>query len=204
MPEGDRSKFNSLHSRDVKGDPEPDPPCSALNPCSGTLVEPVTNCSRRPLLSSLNASTACQNHRTTLLSLVQCFSRVFDFQSARSIFPRPPMISWTRRGQRVTDGQNERKMSNTKTNSPVYLKFFVIKRFEQMLRDELAEALLEGQKLGFDPTHEPPVHIKSDEDKGQRRKPSQSMLLHRVSPPVFVGFFSPRSQTVFSSLLFSW
>lgn len=76
--------------------PVHDPPCNALKPCKGTLVEPVTNCRRRPLLSSLKASTACQNHRTTLLSLVQCFRRVFVFQSARSIFPSPPMINWQR------------------------------------------------------------------------------------------------------------
>lgn len=73
-----------------------DPPCSALKPCKGTLVDPVTNCRRRPLLSSLKASTACQNHRTTLLSLVQCFRRVLLFQSAISIFPSPPMINWRR------------------------------------------------------------------------------------------------------------
>lgn len=80
----------------VVSEPVHDPPCSALKPCRGTLVEPVTNCSRRPLLSSLKASTACQNHRTTLLSLVQCFRRVLVFQSTRSIFPNPPMINWTR------------------------------------------------------------------------------------------------------------
>lgn len=73
-----------------------DPPCNALNPCNGTLVDPVTNCRRRPLLSSLKASTACQNHRTTLLSLVQCLRRVLVFQSVISIFPSPPMISWKR------------------------------------------------------------------------------------------------------------
>lgn len=84
-----------------------DPPCSALNPCSGTLVEPVTNCSRRPLLSSLKASTACQNHRTTLLSLVQCFRRVLVFQSARSIFPNPPMINWKRGSERRRRGKDK-------------------------------------------------------------------------------------------------
>lgn len=79
-------------------EPIHDPPCSALNPCNGTLVDPVTNCRRRPLLSSLKASTACQNHRTTLLSLVQCFRRVLVFQSAMSIFPSPPMMSYRREG----------------------------------------------------------------------------------------------------------
>ena len=56
-------------------------------------MEPVTNCSSRALLSSSKVSTACQNHRTTLLSAPQCFSRVLDFQSSRSILSRPPMIS---------------------------------------------------------------------------------------------------------------
>lgn len=81
-----------------------DPPCSALKPCKGTLVDPVTNCRRRPRLSSLKASTACQNHRTTLLSLVQCFRRVLLFQSAMSIFPSPPMINW-RRGPLTEGGE---------------------------------------------------------------------------------------------------
>lgn len=85
-------------------EPVHDPPCSALNPCKGTLVEPVTNCRRRPLLSSLKASTACQNHRTTLLSLVQCFRRVLVFQSARSIFPSPPMIN-CKRGRKIKKQQ---------------------------------------------------------------------------------------------------
>lgn len=57
-------------------------------------MEPVTNCSSRALLSSSKVSTACQNHRTTLLSAPQCFSRVLDFQSSRSILSRPPMISY--------------------------------------------------------------------------------------------------------------
>lgn len=96
-----------VYSVCVGSEPVHDPPCSALNPCKGTLVEPVTNCRRRPLLSSLNASTACQNHRTTLLSLVQCFRRVLVFQSARSIFPSPPMINWRRgKGLRKRGSRN--------------------------------------------------------------------------------------------------
>lgn len=53
-------------------EPVHDPPCSALNPCKGTLVEPVTNCRRRPLLSSVKASTACVHRacaRCTLCGL---------------------------------------------------------------------------------------------------------------------------------------
>lgn len=68
-------------------------PCKALKPWSGTRVEPVTNCKSLALLSSSNVSTACQNHFTILLSAMQCFRRVFDFQSFRSILSRPPMIS---------------------------------------------------------------------------------------------------------------
>lgn len=69
-------------------------PCKALKPCSGTLEEPVTNCSSRALLSSSKDSTAFQNHLTMLLSGVQCFSLVFAFQSEMSIFPKPHTISW--------------------------------------------------------------------------------------------------------------
>lgn len=93
----------------VVSEPVHDPPCNALNPCKGTLVEPVTNCRRRPLLSSLKASTACQNHRTTLLSLVQCFRRVLVFQSARSIFPSPPMINWSRGRRKRGSGKRLRR-----------------------------------------------------------------------------------------------
>lgn len=76
-------------------------PCKALKPCSGTLEEPVTNCSSRALLSSSKDSTAFQNHLTMLLSGVQCFSLVFAFQSEMSIFPKPHTISW-----RKTEGIN--------------------------------------------------------------------------------------------------
>lgn len=148
-----------------------DPPCRALNPCRGTLVEPVTNWRRRPLLSSLKASTACQNHRTTLLSLVQCFRRVFVFQSARSIFPKPPMMSYGRERERVTKGKS-RINADCEKRSACYLQFFMVKRFEEVLRDELTEAFLQSQKLSFDSTHEPPVHIKPD---GQTQ-----MLLVRI------------------------
>lgn len=68
-------------------------PCKALKPWSGTRVEPVTNCSSRALLSSSKASTACQNHLTMLLSAMQCFRRVLDFQSLKSILSRPPIMS---------------------------------------------------------------------------------------------------------------
>lgn len=118
----------------------------------------MTNCSRRPLLSSLKASTACQNHRTTLLSLVQCFRRVLVFQSARSIFPSPPMISWKdwKSGfERLSFLLGGRPKRDT------YLQFFVVERFEEVLWDQLTEALLKSQKLSFDSTHEPPVHIQS-------------------------------------------
>lgn len=90
-----------LLDADTEGFPwplRPSSPCRALKPCSGTRVEPVTNCSSRALRSSSKVSTACQNHRTTLLSATQCFSRVLDFQSLRSILSRPPMMSCAGRG----------------------------------------------------------------------------------------------------------
>lgn len=59
-------------------------------------MDPVTNCRSLALLSSSKVSTACQNHLTMLLSATQCFSRVLDFQSFRSILSRPPIISWGR------------------------------------------------------------------------------------------------------------
>lgn len=71
-------------------------PCKALKPCRGTLDEPVTNCRSLALRSSSNISTAFQNHFTTLLSVAQCFRRVFALQSWMSIFPRPHTISCRR------------------------------------------------------------------------------------------------------------
>lgn len=40
-----------------------------------------------------------------------------------------------------------------------YLKFLVVKRLEEVLGDELIEPFLQSEELGFDATHEPPVHI---------------------------------------------
>lgn len=68
-------------------------PCRALKPCRGTRDEPVTNWSNRARRSSSKNSTAFQNHLTTLLSGVQCFNRVFTFQSFTSIFPSPQIMS---------------------------------------------------------------------------------------------------------------
>ena len=68
-------------------------PCKALKPCRGTRDEPVTNWSNRARRSSSKNSTAFQNHLTTLLSGVQCFNRVFTFQSLTSIFPSPQIMS---------------------------------------------------------------------------------------------------------------
>lgn len=72
----------------------PGSPCNALKPCRGTREDPVTNWSNRARLSSSKDSTAFQNHLTILLSGVQCFNLVFDFQSMISIFPRPQIMSW--------------------------------------------------------------------------------------------------------------
>lgn len=45
-----------------------------------------------------------------------------------------------------------------------YLKFLVVKRLEQMLWDEFVEALLKGEELGLNATHEPPVDIQPERD----------------------------------------
>jgi len=41
----------------------------------------------------------------------------------------------------------------------------MVERFEEVLRDELTEALLQSQKLGFNSPHKPPVHIKPGKQK---------------------------------------
>lgn len=45
-----------------------------------------------------------------------------------------------------------------------YLKFLVVKRLEQMLWDEFVEALLKGEELGLDASHEPPVDVQPERD----------------------------------------
>lgn len=44
----------------------------------------------------------------------------------------------------------------------MYLKFFVVERFKEMLGNELTESFLQCQELGFNTTHEPPGHIKPE------------------------------------------
>lgn len=61
--------------------------------CKGTRQLPVTNCKSLALFSSSKASTIAQNHLTILLSGVQCFNLVFNFQSSVSILPNPLIIS---------------------------------------------------------------------------------------------------------------
>lgn len=51
------------------------------------------------------------------------------------------------------------------TDRHMYLKFFMVEGFEEVLGDELTESLLKSQKLGFNSTHKPPVHIKSEKHK---------------------------------------
>lgn len=41
----------------------------------------------------------------------------------------------------------------------IYLQFFFIKGFEQVLRNDLIEAFLQGQKLGLNAMQETPVHV---------------------------------------------
>lgn len=43
----------------------------------------------------------------------------------------------------------------------------MVEGFEEMLRNELGESLLQSQELGFNPTHKPPVDIKPGRKKKQ-------------------------------------
>lgn len=45
-----------------------------------------------------------------------------------------------------------------------YLQFFLIEGFEQVLRNNLIEAFLKGQKLSLDAMQETPVHIQPAEN----------------------------------------
>lgn len=60
-----------------------------------------------------------------------------------------------------------------------HLEFFVVKGFEEVLRDELTESLLQCQKLGFNPTHKPPVHVESEKhiqvDTGIKKRGGHSV-----------------------------
>lgn len=51
----------------------------------------------------------------------------------------------------------------------LYLQFFLIKGFEQVLRDNLVEAFLQSQKLSLDAMQETPVHIQPAENTRGRR-----------------------------------
>lgn len=55
--------------------------------------------------------------------------------------------------------------SKSKCNvSLKYLKFLVVKRLEQMLWDEFVETLLQGEELGLNASHEPPVDVQPERD----------------------------------------
>lgn len=45
----------------------------------------------------------------------------------------------------------------------------MVEGFEEMLRNELGESLLQSQKLRFNPTHEPPVDIKPGRKKKNKK-----------------------------------
>lgn len=62
----------------------------------------------------------------------------------------------------------------------------MVKRFEEMLWDELSESFLQGQELGFDAAHEPPVHIKSGGETQQR-----STHYLRGGDPIAQGYITP-------------
>lgn len=44
-----------------------------------------------------------------------------------------------------------------------YLQFLLVKGFEEVLWDDLIEALLQGQKLSLDAVKETPVHVQPEE-----------------------------------------
>lgn len=43
----------------------------------------------------------------------------------------------------------------------------MVKRLKQVLWDELVETLLQSEELGLNATHEPPVHVESEQQQQQ-------------------------------------
>lgn len=84
----------------------------------------------------------------------------------------------------------------------MYLKFFMVKGFEEVLRDKFTESLLQSQKLGFNPSHESPVHIKSEEDKDTTQHTNKYTDIEYSAVPqgTTVRPFSPH---IFLLVLFS-
>lgn len=58
-----------------------------------------------------------------------------------------------------------------------YLEFLVVKRLEQVLWDELVEALLQSEELGLDASHEPPVHVEPVQTNKQKYQQLESPCL---------------------------
>ena len=113
---------------------------SALKPCSGTLLEPVTNWSSLARISSLYDSTIDQNQTT-------CKPRVRATTPAHLLGVQgavlepgvgPPVVEVD--GPQPADHQ---------------LQLPLVERLQQALRDQLVEALLQSQELLLDPMHEP-------------------------------------------------
>lgn len=65
--------------------------------------------------------------------------------------------------------------------SLLYLQFLLIKGFEQMLRDNLIEAFLQGQKLSLDAVQETPVDIQpaENETRGISFRSSKVQIHHQ-------------------------
>lgn len=68
--------------------------CKVLKFWRGIRVDSVINCRSRVFFFLSKVFIVCQNQRTMLLSVIQCLSRVLDFQSFKSILFRSSMISW--------------------------------------------------------------------------------------------------------------
>lgn len=124
-------------------------PWSALKPCKGTRDDPVTNCSSLARISDEYDSTTlkiwkwrscaklfwiflftCQNQTTCSVSGVQCFSRVYCFQSLTSILLMPQI---TNSSSRSSNGRN----SWLGINSQKPIK----KRFDQKLHTPMCLAV---------------------------------------------------------------
>lgn len=54
-----------------------------------------------------------------------------------------------------------------------YLQLFLVEGLEEVLGDDLVEALLQGQELSLDASQETPVHIQSVGNEGEGKRESE-------------------------------
>ncbi len=60
----------------------------------------------------------------------------------------------------------------------LYLQFFLVEGLEQVLRNNLIEAFLKGQKLSLDAMQEAPVHIQPAENRGSLNTRGLQIQIH--------------------------